>query len=46
MRIIAFIFWVLITILPVSAQSRYQQKKAKIDSALTARYYRTPYDTN
>ena len=46
MRIIAFIFGVLITILPVSAQSRYQQKKAKIDSALTARYYRTPYDTN
>ena len=32
--------------LPISAQSRYQQKKAKLDSALTARYYRTPYDTN
>ena len=45
MRIIGFIL-VLITFLPVSAQSRYQQKKAKIDSVLTARYYRSPYDTN
>ena len=45
MRIIGFIL-VLITILPVSAQSRYQQKKAKLDSVLTARYYRSPYDTN
>ena len=46
MRIIGFILWMLITILPVSAQSRYQQKKVKLDSALTARYYRTSYDTN
>ena len=45
MRIIGFIL-LLITILPVSAQSRYQQKKAKLDSVLTARYYRSPYDTN
>ena len=45
MRIIGFIL-VLITFLPVSAQSRYQQKKAKLDSVLTARYYRSPYDTN
>ena len=28
------------------AQSRNQQVRAQIDSALTARYYRTPYDTN
>ena len=28
------------------AQSRDQQVRAKIDSALTARYYKTPYDTN
>lgn len=28
------------------AQSRNQQVRAHIDSALTARYYRTPYDTN
>ena len=28
------------------AQSRDQQVRARIDSALTARYYRTPYDTN
>ena len=28
------------------AQSRDQQVRAHIDSALTARYYKTPYDTN
>ena len=28
------------------AQSHDQQVRARIDSALTARYYRTPYDTN
>ena len=39
---LSFLFFCL----PISAQSRYQQKKAKLDSALTARYYRTPYDTN
>jgi len=27
-------------------QSRAQQMRAKVDSALTARYYKTPYDTN
>lgn len=30
----------------VCAQSHRQQVRAHIDSALTARYYRTPYDTN
>jgi len=29
-----------------AAQSRYQEKKSKLDSLLTARYYRIPYDTN
>ena len=28
------------------AQSRDQQFRAKVDSALSARYYKTPYDTN
>ena len=28
------------------AQSRDQQMMAKVDSALSARYYKTPYDTN
>ena len=28
------------------AQSRDQQLRAQVDSVLTARYYRTPYDTN
>ncbi len=46
MRTVGLISALLIALLPVSAQSRHQQKKAKIDSALTARYYRTPYDTN
>ena len=46
MRIVGLISALLIALLPVSAQSRHQQKKAKLDSVLTARYYRTPYDTN
>lgn len=29
-----------------NAQSRHQRRKAMVDSALTARYYKTPYDTN
>lgn len=29
-----------------SAQTRDQQIRAKVDSVLTARYYKTPYDTN
>ena len=29
-----------------NAQSRDQQVRKKVDSLLTARYYRTPYDTN
>ena len=35
-----------ISFVGVNAQSRNQQVTAQIDSALTARYYRTPYDTN
>ena len=27
-------------------QSRNQQLKAKVDSVLSSRYYKTPYDTN
>lgn len=30
----------------INGQSRRQERKAKIDSVLTARYYRSPYDTN
>ena len=32
--------------LEAGAQSHRQEMRAKVDSALTARYYRTPYDTN
>ena len=44
-------YWIIATILltvpnEVCGQSRDQQVRAKVDSALTARYYRTPYDTN
>ena len=44
-------YWLIAaSFLPVSnkvcAQSHRQQVRAHIDSALTARYYRTPYDTN
>lgn len=35
-----------ISILPLTAQNRDQQIRAHIDSILTARYYKTPYDTN
>ena len=28
------------------AQTRHQQRKARVDSVLTARYYRSPYDSN
>ena len=45
MRHLALLFC-LFTLLPLSAQSRHEQRKARLDSALTARYYRTPYDTN
>lgn len=30
----------------VAAQTREQQRRERLDSALTARYYKTPYDTN
>ena len=40
------LFFYLFTFLPLSGQSRDQQVRAHIDSALTARYYRIPYDTN
>ena len=36
----------LLTCSKASGQSRDQQRRARVDSALTARYYRTPYDTN
>ncbi len=29
-----------------AAQSRREQRRASVDSVLTARYYKTPYDTN
>ena len=35
-----------IAITDAYGQSRDKQMRAQIDSALTARYYRTPYDTN
>ena len=30
----------------VAAQTRHQQIRGRVDSALTARYYKTPYDTS
>lgn len=35
-----------ISILPLVAQNRDQQIRAHLDSILTARYYKTPHDTN
>ena len=44
-------YWILVTFLlsfsnETYAQSRREQLRAKIDSALTERYYKTSYDTN
>ena len=44
-------YWIIVTLLLVFsnetyAQSRREQLRAKIDSALTERYYKTSYDTN
>jgi hypothetical protein len=44
--VMGVLFFYLFTFLPLSGQSRDQQVRAHIDSALTARYYRIPYDTN
>ena len=43
--------WIFVTVLlafssETYAQSRDQQLRARVDSVLTARYYKTPYDTN
>ena len=44
-------YWIIAAVLltfsnETYAQSRREQVRAKIDSALTDRYYKTPYDTN
>ena len=44
-------YWIIVFVLIIisndtDAQSRKQQVRAKIDSALTARYFKTSYDTN
>ena len=44
-------YWILATALltfpnETNAQSRHEQVKTQVDSVLTARYYKTPYDTN
>ena len=36
----------LFSMMSVNAQNRDRQRMAKLDSALTARYYKIPYDTN
>jgi len=51
MMLNTFYKWVLLcvavfTFSELAAQTRRQQLRARMDSALTARYYRTPYDTN
>ena len=44
-------YWIFVAVLltftnETYAQSRDQQMRAQVDSVLTARYYRTPYDTS
>ena len=36
----------LFSMMSVNAQNRDRQRMSKVDSALTARYYKIPYDTN
>ena len=46
-NLMLFIMAVLFVLtMDVVAQSRDQQRRAQVDSLLTARYYRIPYDTN
>ena len=45
-RVMGVLFFYLFTFLPLSGQSHDQQVRAHVDSVLTARYYRIPYDTN
>ncbi len=48
----ALIYWILagmmtgFSVIGATAQNRDQQIRARVDSVLTERYYRTPYDTN
>ena len=44
-------YWIIATLLltfsnETCAQSRREQVRAHVDSVLTERYYKTPYDTN
>ena len=47
--LILYIFVAILTfatVIDTSAQNRDQQMRSRVDSVLTDRYYRTPYDTN
>ena len=45
-KIMGILLFNFVTILPLVAQNRDQQIRAHLDSILTARYYKTPHDTN
>ena len=45
-RVIGVLLFCLYTSLPLTAQSRDQKVRAKVDSVLSTRYYKTSYDTN
>ena len=46
MRVILLLLIALFCFSPLHAQSRDKLKRERVDSALSARYYKTPYDTN
>jgi len=45
-KIVLVVVVLLAICMTATAQSRRKQRRARVDSVLTARYYKTPYDTN
>ena len=45
-KIVLVVTVLLAICMTATAQSRRKQRRARVDSVLTARYYKTPYDTN
>ena len=46
MRVILLLLIALFCFSPLHAQNRDKLKRERVDSVLSARYYKTPYDTN
>ena len=46
LRLLMLVVMTLATAMTTAAQTRNRQMRSRVDSVLTDRYYRTPYDTN